>query len=194
MQYVKNKVSTSGSLTTGESHKNTLCSQNRNNLSTHMLNMGCGDAAASRNLLIANNPSTSEQGLLCQIGKVLAALNHSPHRRSKKISNLSSSAAAYEFYCLKLLSDKIYPGRKLLAVVQTVNLGRWALYLSKLVTPPFRLTTFSSELLMGKYSANNKPFPACMRAHRNIYQVLLPYSKLIIVRRLLISLAPVPTG
>ena len=194
MQYVKNKVSTSGSLTTGESHKNTLYSQNRNNLSTHMLNMGSGDVAASRNLLIANNPSTSEQGLLWELGKVLAVPNRQLYRRSEKISNLSSPAAANGFYCLKLLSEKIYPGRNLLAVVPTVNLGHWALYLSNLVTPPFRLATFFSELLKGKYFAINKPFPARMRVHRNIYQVFLPYSKFIIVRRLLISLIPIPSG
>jgi hypothetical protein len=159
-----------------------------------MLNMGSGDVAASRNLLIANNPSTSEQGLLWELGKVLAVPNRQLYRRSEKISNLSSPAAANGFYCLKLLSEKIYPGRNLLAVVPTVNLGHWALYLSNLVTPPFRLATFFSELLKGKYFAINKPFPARMRVHRNIYQVFLPYSKFIIVRRLLISLIPIPSG
>jgi hypothetical protein len=194
MQYVKKKVSTSGSLRTVESHKNTLCSQNKDNLSTHIFNMGSGGVAASRNLLIANNPSTCEQGLLCEIGKVLAAPNRQLYRRSKKISNIPSSAAVSEIYCLKLLSEKTHPSRNILAVVPTANLGHWALYLSKLVTFPFRLATIFSEPLMGKYFANNTPFPARMRAHRNIGQVLLSYSQFIIFRRLLISLSPIPPG
>ena len=192
MQYVKKTVSTSGSLRTGESDKITLCSQNRDNLATHIFNMGSGDVAAFRNLLIENNSPTCEQGLLCEIGKVLAAPNSQLYRRSKQFLNLPSSAAASEIHCLKLLSERIHPGRNLLDVVPTVNLGCWALYSSKLVTLPFRLATFFSKLLAGKYFAYNKPFPARMRARRNIYQAFLSYVQFIIFRRLLINLVPIP--
>ena len=194
MQYVKKKVSTSDSLRTGESHKSSLCYQNRDNLSTHIFNMGSGGAAASRNFLKANDPSPCEQDFFCELGKVLAVPNLQLSRRSKKISKLPSLKATSAIYCLKLLLEKIHPSRNLLALVPGINQGQWALYLSKLVTPPFRLATLFSELSIGKYLANSKFLSSWMRIHRNIYQVFLTYSQFLIFRRLLIRLVSIPPG
>ena len=192
MQYVKQKVNKSGSLSTRESHECTLCSQSRDNLSTHIFNMGSDAVAASRDFLIAKNPPTCESGLLCKTVKILTAPNHKLSSRSKQICNFSSATAIDENYFLKLPLAKIPASENLLTIAPTVNLGQSALYTSRLVTGPFRLAAHSPKIFIEKWFIDLKFCLALFRAHINIYQAFSPYLRLIPYRRLLIFPVPVP--
>ena len=129
MQHVKKKLNKSGSLRTREAHKNTLCSQSRDNHTTHILNMSCGAVGASKDFLIAKNSPTCEQGLLCKSGQILTAQNPKFSSRSKQICNFSSAAAIYENYCLKLPLKKVLASKNFPTIVPTVQFGSMGLYM-----------------------------------------------------------------
>jgi len=190
MQYVKKKLNKSDSLRTRELHKHTLYSQSRDNLSTHIFNMGCGAVAASKEFLEAKNPPTCEQGLFCKPGEILAAQNPKLFSRSKQICNLSSAAAIYENYRLKLPLEKVLASENFPTSVPTFNLGLWALYVSKIATSPFRLAALSPKILIKKWFIGGEFCLALLRTHINTYQVISPYLRLNSYCRPLGILAP----
>jgi len=192
MQYVKKKLNKSDSLRTRESHKNTLCSQSRDNHTTHILNMGCGAVGASKEFLIAKNPPTCERGLFCKPEQILTAQNPKLSSRSKQICNFSSAAAIYENYCLKLPFKKVLARKNFPTIVPTVNLALWDLYVSKLATGPFRFATRPPKILIKKWFIGCEFFVALFRTHIDICQVFSPYLRSNSYCRPLGILAPVP--
>ena len=192
MQYVKKKLNKSDSLRTRELHQHTLCSQSRDNLSTHIFNMGCGAGAASKEFLKAKNPPTCEQGLLCKPRESLAAQNPKFFSQSKQICNFSSAAAIYENYRLKLPLEKVLASGNFSTIVPTFNFGLWALFVSKLATIPFRFATLSSKIPIKKWFINYGFCLVLFRTHINIYQVISLHLRLNSYCRPLGILAPVP--
>jgi hypothetical protein len=154
--------------------------------------MGCGAVAASKEFLIAKNPPTFEQVLLCKSREILAAQDPKFFPRSKQICNFSSAAAIYKNYRLKLPLEKVLAIENFPTIAPTFNAGLWAYYVSKVATSPFRLATLSPKILIKKWFTGCDLCLALFRTHINIYRVFSSQLRLISYRRTLVILIPVP--